>query len=448
MKTGNRRIVNTANRLKCKLSQSDEMARSRLNLIAFGCISGVVANLIGGTFFTGMLLYLNASNFQIGMVNILTNICNIVQLLSPLLLERFAHRKRILIALYVLTRVLNIVCIGLASLLPVAGQVRVYIILICIALINIANGIWNSGSKVWHIQSVPERERAGYFSILARLGGVIGYVILLAASAFSDYMKNTGSELGGYLILRAVAAVLCILEIFFLARVKEYPYPKGEPVRIRSIVTEPLRNKRYRATLLVAFLYSLFLNTNSSYYSVYLIQDVKLGYTFMNIVSTLYLPVVLLVMPVWTKLSKKHSWFNLTWKALLGFSIFFISNILVMPETKWVYPIVGIGSHVFNAGLSLIFANMIYYNIPRENQTVFVSFYSAITTLAALLGNIYATNFASFFEGHTFRVFGITAQLGQFMQMMTGVYLFCLSFFYFFVDRHEKKTYGSSAGAE
>lgn len=435
-------------RMREKFHPDDEMTRSRANLIAFGCTSSVVANLIGGSFLTGMLLYLDATTVQIGLVNILSYICNLLQLFAPLLLERFAHRKKLLIATFILIRVLNIVCISLATLLPVAGQIRVYIILIFIALMNIANSVWGPGASVWHIQCVPERERANYFSVSQRLTNVVVYIFLLSASAFSDFMKGSGRELGGYLILRAVAAVFCILEVFFVCRVKEYPYVKGEPIHIKSIVTEPFRHKRYLLSILIVFLWNMLANTTSSYFTVYLLEDVKVSYLFLNIVSAIYVPIVLFTMPLWSKLAKKHSWFNLAWKALSVYSIFIILHILIMPGYKWVYIVIAVGCHLFGVGINLVFANLTYYNIPQENQTVYMAFYSVTANLAALLGTTYATRFATAFDGHVFNVLGLQAQTGQFMQMITGFYLLAMSVFVFFLDRYERKKYGPSVGSE
>ena len=145
---------------KDQIAEMDEMDRSRANLLTYCCFANVVANLIGGSFLTGLLLYLDASTVQLGLVNIITYVCNVVQLFAPLILEKLVHRKKMLVSMLMVIRVGNIVCMSLATLLPVSGQIRVYIILSFIALINLANAIWSPGASVWHIKSVPEHQRS------------------------------------------------------------------------------------------------------------------------------------------------------------------------------------------------------------------------------------------------------------------------------------------------
>jgi hypothetical protein len=54
-------------------------------------------NLIGAYFLTGLFLYVGADDSFIGAISMVTFGANLLQLLAPLLLERFSSRKKLLI---------------------------------------------------------------------------------------------------------------------------------------------------------------------------------------------------------------------------------------------------------------------------------------------------------------------------------------------------------------
>ncbi len=80
-----------------RLHPKEEPAISQNNLIFSSVVSGTVGNFIGGNFFTGILLLLQASDGIMGFVAMTGFVGNLLQVLSPLLLERFQSRKKLLI---------------------------------------------------------------------------------------------------------------------------------------------------------------------------------------------------------------------------------------------------------------------------------------------------------------------------------------------------------------
>ena len=116
-------------RIQSKMSTYDEMARNRGKILTENCCANVVNNLVGGNFLTGLLLLMDATTVEIGMISIIANICNTLQIFSPLLLERFRRRKPLLIASRAIIHLVNVVLIGLVAVLPVESQPKVLMIL-------------------------------------------------------------------------------------------------------------------------------------------------------------------------------------------------------------------------------------------------------------------------------------------------------------------------------
>ena len=108
----------------------DEKEGNRHKIITANCLNSVAANMVGGNFLTGLLIYLNASNFELGIINVIAYVCNILQILSPLLLSRFERMKKMLIGSRIVTHFINIVMIGIISAIPMgSNRVQIYMIL-------------------------------------------------------------------------------------------------------------------------------------------------------------------------------------------------------------------------------------------------------------------------------------------------------------------------------
>ncbi len=418
--------------------EGDELARNRATIITENSVNSLHALLVVITFITGLLLLLNVETAQLGLINIIANFCNLLQLFSPLLLERFASRKRLLIAARTIIHVLNIAMIGLAANLPIDTRVRVYIILGIIAIQNTVSAFTAMGFSVWHIQSVPERVRANYFSINIRIVNLAAYVFILLGGFFIDAMKARGLEMEGFMLLRGVAVLFAVADIFLLTRIKEYEYPKGTTMNLKALFTEPFKAPLYLISVLVIFLWSFFANTTSSFYSVYMLQTVKASYTFLNLNSAMSVPVLLFVSPFWTRFFNRSSWFAVYWKVLLAYGAIYCLYPFVLPTNYlWFHTLVNLAIFTLSPANSLVINNTYYYNIPKANQTLYLSFNSTFASFGAILGNLVATQYMLRSENFHPVILGVQMQNNQFLPMITGCLIMLMGVIIFFLHRRE-----------
>jgi len=417
-----------------------EFVRTQRTIITANTLSGIAGGLVGGNYFTGLLLFLNASTVQIGLTSIVAPVCNIAQLLAPLFIERFETRKRLLIGTRIISHIANIVLIGLLSVLPASESSRVYMILGVQALLNLIGAFTSAGYSVWQMQSVPERDRANYFSLSQRVSSVTTYLMLIA-SAVADRFRGTPEELTGYLILRAAAVVFAALDVICLSRVKEYPYHKSEQrVNLKVLLTEPLKAKRYRISLLVIFVWNMFSMSSGAYYGVYILDTVKASYSFLNICSVLATPVLLVVTPLWARYINRTSWFSVFWKVafIYGF-VSAMQSFITVNNFMWTYPVAQILLFTLSPAINLFVSNLAYHNIPRENQTVYLSFFSTVANLAAVIATLISTQYMLFTEGMTFNIFGVIMLPEQFIAIFTGSLISLAGIIVFFFSKNEEK---------
>ena len=141
----NKNIIELSASIKKKIRKNldikDELTFSRRNIMFSNYTGGVINNLIGGNFFTGLLILMNADDSLMGLITMAALFGNLLQVLSPLFLERFKSRKKILITCRGIIYLFNILIIGIVPYLPINNKVKLMMILAFILFINLLNAI-------------------------------------------------------------------------------------------------------------------------------------------------------------------------------------------------------------------------------------------------------------------------------------------------------------------
>lgn len=365
----------------------DADSKSRACHLQYNYTANIIANYIGGNFYTGLMLYLNADDAFIGLMSIFVFSANCLQLLSPLVMEMFPKRKKILIFARLIIQFINIIFIGAIPFFPFGQQAKLVIFGASVLTINLINAIAAPGMTAWHLQSLPNQVRVKYFSLLQLTNGIIVATFNLIGGAVVDKFRAANLELWGFETLRIFAALLLVYDIFLLTRIKETDYEKGEKINLKDLLIRPLKEKLYLRTVGIAVTWSMIANIPGSYYSVYLLRDLEISYSFLNIVSMLNVPILICLMPVWSKFLRKYSWLKTCNLSILLYACHYIILAMVNADNcMWLYPISQIYAFVLAVGINLSFSNIPYINIPKQNQTLYIGFYSTMTNLGALIG--------------------------------------------------------------
>lgn len=366
----------------------DEQSHNRACQLGYSYTSNIITNLTGNNFYTGLMLLLNADDSFIGLMGIFTYAANTLQCLAPLLLERFASRKKLLISMRLVMFFFNIVSLGLVPLLPAGEQMKLTLFGLGVLLVQLCSGLMTPGYNIWHLQFLPPQVRVKFFSLQSVTTGVIVALVNLGGSYVVDVCKATGSELLGLSILRIVALAVAAVDILLLCKMKEYPYERSTAkLTLKDLLIKPFKEKAYLRTIGITFTWALAAYIPGSYYTVYLLKDLQVSYSFITLVSMLNVPVLLLCTPLWTKLLKRVSWLKTLNLGILAYAPHFILLGLVNIGNAYVlYPAAMLYAFVLLTGINLCFNNVPYINIPKHDQTVFFGFLATITNFGALLG--------------------------------------------------------------
>lgn len=401
--------------------RGDAMSNDRVRLLTCNYTSNVIANLVGGTFWTGFLLLLNADDAFIGTLSMISTAANMLQFLAPLFLERFKRRKAIIIAMRGLVYFLNVLFIGVIPLFPAASQLKLTLVAISVLIVNITSAMIAPGISIWHIQSIPNNVRQYYYAVITMTVGAVVALCNLAGSKMVDVFTAHGMEYEGFMVLRGIAAALCVAELILYARIREYPYESsGGTFSMKELFTEPFRHPKYLCTVAVVFLWCFAANLPGSYYTVYMLRDLEVSYSYITVISTLNVPIVLLLTPLWRRVLTRFGWFKTLYVSMAVYLLHYILLAMVTKTTMFVYPLSQILGSVFAIGINLSFTGIPYVNMPEKNQTVFMGFYSSISNLAALLGVTLGKYFVLFTEEMNVNVFGLALRNKQALMLVTS----------------------------
>lgn len=420
----------------------DELSRDRMNLINYAFVNNVIVNLVGGNYFTGLLLLMNADDNFIGLTSMIPLAANLVYLLGPPIIERFTRRKNFLIAFHFLSLVVNTLMISIIPFLPIAQQARLTLVALALIVVNCTNAIIGPGISMWHLQFLPKEVRAGYFSSQSMGVAVLVAVVTMGASALVDAFKAHGSEITGIMAVRGIAIALMFLDAFLLLRMREYPYASsGERVRLADVFTKPLKDKIYMRTVIIAVLYGFSINIPSTFFTVYLLQNVKVGYTYITALSLLNIPCMVLFTPLWRKvISRTGSWFKMIQIAMTGYLFNYILLALVTPANySYMYPLAMLVAYPFNAGLALGFTNELYINMPAENGTLYSAFHTVAYSVASFLGVTVSRAIMQHTEGVVLNILGIPMINKQFYLLVAAAVMGVSSVVIFFLRRNLAK---------
>ncbi|MBQ2668705.1 MAG: MFS transporter [Clostridia bacterium] len=379
----------------------DEESKHRARHLQFNYTNNIIANWVGGNFFTGIMLLLNADDGFIGLMSIFVFSANCLQILSSMLLERFKTRKRLIITVRLIVQFINILFIGAIPLFPLENQAKLVILGASVLILNVLSALIAPGFSVWHIQLIPQHVRVKYFSFLSMTNGIIVAVFNLIGSAIVDHFGSLGLEVWGFAVMRIIAFGVLIYDLFLLSRMKEEPYPLSEKkTSLADLLIKPFKETRYLRVVAFAFTWCMIANIPGSYYSVYLLRNLEVSYSFITLISMLNVPILVLLTPLWSRILRRFSWLKTCNIAILLYAFhYLLLGCINKGNVMWLYPATLIYAYVLAVGINLSFTNVPYINIPEKNQTIFISFYTTMNNLGALLGVTFGREFIALTEG-------------------------------------------------
>ena len=431
------------------IENSDGRARGRRGLLAGTLCSNFFSHLISGTYFTSLMLAMDADDVYIGYISMLITTCGFFQMFAPLFLEKLQRRKTLLLVMRGVQNFLNIVVVGIIPLMPWPKETILTVFMITVFLVYVLNALGSPGYSGWHIQSLPYEKRVNYWTIQNMSTSLLGVSIAYIAGVFLDFFENNAISFGGMtptitalILMRIVAVVTAALEIFFYSWIGEYPYEKEQNAKDNSgfrMLWKPIMNKGYMQTVSVQFLWTFITAIIGPYFSVYVIDEVKMSYSFIALGGVISTPIILIVTPIWGKLLQRKNWIRLMGFGMAGYSLAYFFNMLITSSTQMLYPIAIIICYIFSPCITIAMGQLNYLKLPQQNITTYLSLFSILNQGVSLLGTFLGTQFIALTENMVIEIFGFRMINKQYINMIQMCGILLLVLYVFHLDRRIRK---------
>ena len=408
----------------------DKDAYGRRCMLLSSIFTGIVGSLTGGIFYSGFLVGHGINIVNAGIITFIPYIATIFSLFSPIILERFKKRKRILL---ISRSVYYLINIGGLTLLPQlvhsdSGKLWGFGIIVFTA--SSINSLFSSGFSVWHINYLPDSVRADYFNISSLISNALMGIVVLFSSLIADSLSGSPMQLTIITLLRVVGLIIAAIDIYILARPEEPTYHKteGKKLRITDTFTLPFKHKKYLLTICVMLGYTFASHLTASVINVYLLGTVGVTYTFVNAITAVYFPFFLFFGGISKRFIRRTSWFSAFAKSVFFlFPTYLLYAFVDHSNYTWLMLIVRLTQHLLSVTITISYANFPYINLPAADRTNYMAFHSISINIAALLAMVCGTGFVKIMGNASLNVLGISFNSVQLLMLATGALLALLA---------------------
>ncbi len=406
----------------------DDMAKGRTINLACTLLAAFYNVFITGIFYTGFLSMYDIDITGVGVITFIPYIANLFSIFSSRLLSRFRHRKRALVASKIYFYLMYIVATTLMPqfVIDPAARLRWFVVILFAAYAVYAP--FGPGFTIWFYQFFPkDNERRTRYILLCQIfSSIMSTIILLFSGVLADAVKDSPYQRTLILSFRYFAFLLVLIETLVQLRAKDYTPEHDENLRLSEVFTLPFKYRKFIFCMILMFCWNYIANLNNGLWSYHLLNHMGFPYTRLNMMSVLYTVILLLLSNPWRRILRRYSWIKTFGIAVILFVPTEVFFFLMTPERGWIFEPNSIMQHIMSVGLNLAYSNILYMNLPEENSTAHIAFYTIGCNLFAFLGLVSGTCVASLTGDSTIRMLGMEVYSVQFTTLMRGVTLLAM----------------------
>lgn len=369
----------------CNLVTED--GRGRTNLMLSTIMLSIVNGFTGGIFYTGFLVSYGINIVNISILTLLPSVCGILSLFTPYIMARFPKRKTILSVSCILYYILNIGGITILPELLHTESQRVTGLIIITLLTNVINWLILPAYHPWQMSLLTPDVRHTYQAYNSVVSNTASTLLLIVSSIVTDSLEGD-TQRTVIIALRWTALAVAFLDVYFRSKPREPEYvTTNAQARITDIFRIPLSNPKFRLTMLVYFLYASIANLTNASESVWLLQEVKVSYLYINIVSAVYSLVILAISRYCNRfMQRKGTFRTLAFTLLLLAPTYLAFSFVNHGNFLWLMTFVRLAQHFVSVLLLISSGNLVYVNLPSKDQTCCISFYLFLSAFTGTVG--------------------------------------------------------------
>ncbi|MBR5288864.1 MAG: hypothetical protein IKU34_09810 [Clostridia bacterium] len=371
----------------------DEDAKGRTVYIFCVILNAFYNVFITGVFYTGFLSMNGMSITDAGIVTFIPYLGNLFSVFSSKILRHFKRRKPVMIAAKIYFYVMYILAATVMPQFVVDPQQRLYWFAGIVFLAYALYAPFDPGFVIWFYRFFPKDDarRSRYLLYQQIAASIVASVILILSGVITDAVNNAENQRALINGMRYFAFALVLLEIAIQVQAKEYPVPPEPPLRLTQVFTLPLKYKKFMASTLLMFAWNYIGNLNNGLWNYHLLNHLDFSYTIINTMAVGGTIILLTTSGLWQRVLARLSWIRTFALALLLWVPTEFGFFALAPRQTWLYVVLCIVQYILAAGINLSYANVLYMNLPKENETALIAFNTLGRNFLAFLGLLTGT---------------------------------------------------------
>jgi hypothetical protein len=323
--------------------------------------------------------------------------------------------------------------------------------------------IGTPASQDWIASLVPSRLRGKYFSIKDSVAVFVVSSLMLVCGMILDYFKKRDIYTG-FIIIGIIIFILTIINVVGLSLMKEpklsYVNDKGKEMHgrlakrakeqevaeksqsILSEIKEAIGNRKFRKAFSIQCLFTLGFYICAPFNSSYMINDLKLPYTFIMLVGFIFNLYRIYIMPRLGRLADKHGMGKILRFTLFALGMNFLSIAFMMPFNA--YPML-ILSNFFGStawafvGIGLFGIQLDFYR--SEKRMIWLTLTSSVSGLFGFLVSVVGGSILNKLQQLDMNLFGQKIYAQQILNLMGFIILvFAVIFIRFHIETEKIDT--------
>lgn len=415
-----------------RVSISDVERRAGMNWITWdGILASLYVALTGGVFLTGFALLVGASEVAIGVLSGLPRLSQLMQPLGAYFVERLHMRKRISVWVFGPARMLWLLVILLPLIGYHGGPSRLAMIVLFVVAIGSAllSGFAACSWLAWMADLIPEPVRGSFFGRRTMLAGAIGAVVCYLAGRYIDAWSEAHGEQDalGFLILFGVAAILGIASWYTLIRCPEPEIEEEPEEEVRPFMhtlVDAWRNANFRQLVYSIAILTFGVWVAGPFFSVYMIENLKLPYSLMNILGAFSSVGSLMMVRFWGALSDHFGNRPVMLTCMLGVAVVPLLWLPCAAGTWWPLIIAHFVGGATWSGIYLAQMNLVFKLTPHYHKAVYIGIFYALTNLPSLFSPILGGYFLEHTEDLSIQIGSWTFINHHLVFLMSGLIRF------------------------
>lgn len=349
-------------------------------------LSSVYSAITTGAYSTGYALHLGASNAVLGLLAAAPAWGQMLQLFSPLLVERVRSRKTLCLLTYAAGYSLWLLVAVIPFFVPEGYRALAMVGLVLLSGLLLAAAA--PASTSWFSDLVPDEYRARFVSLNQSIGSAVGLAASLSAGWVMDQFPEEQQQ-PGFMVLFVVAVLFAWAAVGGWAAVPEPPKTPTQPPAPLDLIRLPLAHRDVRYFTFFAAFRTMTVMVASPFFSAFMLKTLRLPYSEIAIYSVCVTLAMLASNPLWAQLAEKFGYRPLLRISSFGVALNPLLWFFISPHNyRVVIPLAQIYGGVVAAGLLQSQFNLLLKIVPTEQRSIYLGFHAAVVNIGVALGSM------------------------------------------------------------